>query len=251
MGDGWKVALRFLDVVESWVNATSEVSIAALHALGRAAEAAVRVERKAIEREALAGREWSPYTGEWASVSPEVDREGQIPETPHDRNGDCGKPLGKGVCRMPWGHEGPHMNMFRSEPRSERTSPVGWWCPLTSRDCERPSCVGSVCWLQLEKQSERIKAMGTTATCTCDGPGCDASARVKLVGDLPQGWVRRTLTDTIPPHAMGESDFSANRVALYCSSCSGLLDPPLCSEVVERLKQYEEFSAAVSKPSAD
>lgn len=31
---------------------------------------------------------------------------------------DCGKPLGKGVCRMPRGHDGPHMNMFRSEPQT-------------------------------------------------------------------------------------------------------------------------------------
>lgn len=95
--------------------------------------------------------------------------------------------------------------------------------------------------------------------CECDAEGCEATARVRLHWEIPEGWVRRQIVDTVPAQALGESDFSGNVQHLYCPEHVAKLDPPLSPDVARQLAQRARLAAApavavtdeASKSSAD
>jgi hypothetical protein len=103
---------QVLELIETAINAASEVAIAALHSLRPAPS----------NQPDMAFRWLDSFENRLRVLEQlEVNRmrgAAGLPQTPlEDRGPDCGKPLGKGVCRMPAGHDGPHMNMWRSEPQ--------------------------------------------------------------------------------------------------------------------------------------
>lgn len=104
-------------------------------------------------------------------------------------------------------------------------------------------------------QKESESELANVTICECDAKDCKVTARVKHPFDVPKGWVRRQLVDTICSENFGEGDFSGNQQSLYCPEHVATLSPPLAPDVVARLEQRQRLavvrSDAGSKPPAD
>lgn len=90
--------------------------------------------------------------------------------------------------------------------------------------------------------------MANVTICECDVDGCKATARVQHQYQVPEGWVRRAVVDTIAAEHFGESDYSGNQQWLFCPVHVALMQPPLAVEVVAQLEQRKQ--RAISRSAA-
>lgn len=103
-----------------------------------------------------------------------------------------------------------------------------------ARLCNHPGLAAVAQQVTFEVFGKDALNMANVTICECDAEGCNSTARVQHQFQIPPGWVRRAVVDSIGPERNGEGDISRDRQFLFCEKHLAL-NPPVHPDIERHL----------------